>query len=66
MRLVKITELTKQLGLSSRTLRYYEQVGLIASVRPQFETLRYYDDAAVQRLRQIGAVLGGGMAAAGP
>jgi len=53
MRLVRITELTKQLGLSSRTLRYYEQAGLIASVRPQFETLRYYDDAAVQRLRQI-------------
>ena len=53
MELIRITELTKQLGLSSRTLRYYEQAGLIASIRPQFETLRYYDDAAVQRLRQI-------------
>ena len=27
MCLVKITDLTKRLGLSSRTLRYYEQVG---------------------------------------
>lgn len=53
MNLIKITDLTKQLGLSSRTLRYYEQVGLIGSVRPQFEAYRYYDEAAVERLRQI-------------
>lgn len=53
MSLIKITDLTAQLGLSSRTLRYYEQVGLITSVRPQFETYRYYDEAAVGRLRQI-------------
>ena len=53
MCLVKITDLTKQLGLSSRTLRYYEQVGLISSIRPQFETFRYYDEEAVERLRQI-------------
>lgn len=30
-RLIKITDLTTQLGLSSRSLRYYEQVGLIRS-----------------------------------
>lgn len=53
MCLVKITDLTKQLGLSSRTLRYYEQVGLISSTRPQFETFRYYDETAVERLHQI-------------
>ena len=53
MCLVKITDLTKQLGLSSRTLRYYEQVGLITSTRPQFETFRYYDEVAVERLYQI-------------
>lgn len=53
MCLVKITDLTKQLGLSSRTLRYYEQVGLIKSVRPQFESFRYYDEASVERLRQV-------------
>lgn len=29
MNLIKITDLTRQLGLSSRTLRYYEQMGLI-------------------------------------
>lgn len=53
MSLIKITELTKQLGLSSRTLRYYEQEGLIESLRLPSESYRYYDDAAVQRLRQI-------------
>lgn len=53
MELVKITDVTKQLGLSSRTLRYYEQVGLIESIRPKFEAYRYYDEEAVERLQQI-------------
>lgn len=33
MELIKITELTSQLGISSRTLRYYEQMGLLKSER---------------------------------
>ena len=53
MCLIKITDLSTQLGLSSRTLRYYEEAGLITSVRPQFEKYRYYDEQNVQRLRQI-------------
>lgn len=53
MSLIKITDLSTQLGLSSRTLRYYEEVGLITSIRPQFEKYRYYDEQNVQRLRQI-------------
>ena len=51
--LIKITELTTQLGLSSRSLRYYEQVGLIKSVRPDFEKYRYYDSGNIERLKQI-------------
>lgn len=51
--MIKITDLSTQLGLSSRALRYYEEVGLITSVRPQFEKYRYYDEQNVQRLRQI-------------
>lgn len=51
--LIKITELTRDLNISSRTLRYYEQVGLIKSVRPKFEAYRYYDDEAIERLHQI-------------
>lgn len=53
MSLIKITDLSTQLGLSSRTLRYYEETGLITSIRPQFEKYRYYDKQNVQRLRQI-------------
>jgi len=53
MNLIKITELSTELGLSSRTLRYYEEAGLISSIRPQFEKYRYYDEQNVQRLRQI-------------
>ena len=53
MNLVKITDLVNGLGLSSRSLRYYEQVGLIASVRPPFERYRYYDENAIDRLKQI-------------
>jgi len=53
MDLIKITELSAELGLSSRTLRYYEEAGLVTSVRPQFEKYRYYDEQNVQRLRQI-------------
>ncbi|MCL2545820.1 MAG: MerR family transcriptional regulator [Oscillospiraceae bacterium] len=53
MKLIKITDLTHQLGISSRSLRYYEQIGLIASNRPEFEKYRYYDEANVARLQQI-------------
>lgn len=53
MDLIKITDLTKILGISSRSLRYYEQVGLIKSTRPQFEKYRFYDDKAIERLKQI-------------
>nr|WP_289768653.1 MerR family transcriptional regulator [uncultured Acetatifactor sp.] len=53
MNLIKITDLTRQLSLSSRTLRYYEQVGLIESIRLPSETYRYYDSFSVQRLQQI-------------
>lgn len=51
--LIKITDLTTQLGLSSRSLRYYEQVGLIESVRPAFEKYRFYDAENIERLKQI-------------
>ncbi len=53
MNLIKITDLTNQFGLTSRSLRYYEQVGLIQSVRPRYEKYRFYDEANVERLKQI-------------
>lgn len=51
--LAKITDLTTQLGLSSRSLRYYEQIGLIQSIRLPFEKYRYYNTENIERLKQI-------------
>ncbi len=53
MDLIKITDLTNQLGISSRSLRYYEQAGLIESVRSDVEKYRYYDAKNIERLKQI-------------
>lgn len=53
MDLIKITDLTDRFNISSRTLRYYEQVGLLQSVRPPFEKYRYYNEDNINRLQQI-------------
>ncbi len=53
MELIKITDLTNQLGISSRTLRYYEQMGLIQSVRLEYEKYRFYDPYNIERVKQI-------------
>lgn len=53
MDLVKITDLTPQLGLTSRSLRYYEEAGLIKSIRLPGEKYRYYDAPNIERLKQI-------------
>jgi DNA-binding transcriptional MerR regulator len=53
MSLVRITDLVIKLGMTSRSLRYYEQVGLIESVRRGSGEYRYYDEANVDRLKQI-------------
>lgn len=53
MSLVKISEVTEKFGISSRTLRYYEQVGLLRSERPPFEKHRFYDSDNINRLQQI-------------
>jgi len=53
MDLIKITDLTPTLGLTSRCLRYYENVGLIKSIRIAGEKYRYYDAQTIDRLKQI-------------
>ncbi len=53
MALVTIRDLSRGWGLSTRTLRYWEQIGLIASVRGPGYAYRAYDEAAVARIRQI-------------
>jgi len=53
LNLIRINDVVENLGISSRTLRYYEQVGLIWSEHPENKSQRYYDSAALERLKQI-------------
>jgi DNA-binding transcriptional MerR regulator len=53
MDFIKITQVTEKFGVSSRTLRYYEQVGLLRSERPPLEKYRFYDNDNINRLQQI-------------
>jgi len=51
--LIKITDMTGRYDISARTLRYYEDMGLLASTRSEDYAYRLYDEAAVKRLEQI-------------
>ena len=51
--LIKIKDVSAKYSISARTLRYYEDMGLLASTRSDDYAYRLYDDAAVQRLEQI-------------
>ena len=53
MDLIRINEAVEKYGVSSRTLRYYEEVGLLWSHHPDNKSQRYYDAAALERLKQI-------------
>lgn len=51
--LVKIRDVANKYDISARTLRYYEDMGLITSTRSNDYAYRLYDNAAVARLEQI-------------
>jgi DNA-binding transcriptional MerR regulator len=51
--LIRINEVVDNFGISSRTLRYYEEVGLLWSNHPDNKAQRYYDTSALERLKQI-------------
>lgn len=53
MELKTISQVSKSYGISTRMLRYYEQMGLIQSVRESGYAYRVYDETAICRLRQI-------------
>lgn len=53
MELVTITEVTKRYHISTRTLRYYEQLGLLVSSKKEGYAYRTYDADALKRLEQI-------------
>lgn len=53
MELQTISQISKTFNISTRTLRYYEQVGLIKSVKKEDFAYRTYDENAVVLLQQI-------------
>ncbi len=53
MELQTISQISKSFNISTRTLRYYEQIGLIKSTRRDDYAYRAYDDEAILRLQQI-------------
>lgn len=48
-----ISEVTKQTGLTARTLRHYEEKGLITSIRNNGNGYRHYADTEIQKLHNI-------------
>ena len=53
LQLQTVSAVSKNFGISTRMLRYYEQIGLIESQRKENYSYRVYDETAVKRLRQI-------------
>ena len=48
-----ITDAARQFGVTSKTLRYYERVGLLEAKRADNNNYRYYDVSEVERIKQI-------------
>lgn len=52
-KLLRIRDVSSQYNISARTLRYYEEMGLVHSIRSDDYAYRLYDELAVKRLEQI-------------
>ena len=50
---LKIQEAAKLAGVSIRTLRYYDEIGLLPPGRVTQAGYRLYDDAAMARLQEV-------------
>lgn len=53
MQLMTISQVTKEFGVTTRMLRYYDEIGLLPSIRQMDYSYRMYDEASLIRLRQI-------------
>jgi DNA-binding transcriptional MerR regulator len=51
--LIKIKDLSDKYDITARTLRYYEDMGLIRSTRSDEYAYRLYDETAVKKIEQI-------------
>ncbi|MHC5216660.1 MerR family transcriptional regulator [Enterococcus sp. LJL128] len=52
-KLIKIRDVSSKYDITARTLRYYEDMGLLRSIRSEDVTYRMYDEDAVRRIEQI-------------
>lgn len=53
MKLYDISEVCKILGTTSRTLRYYEEKGIISSNKHDFSTRRVYTEEQINHIRNV-------------
>ena len=53
MKLQTIRQVADRFRISTRTLRYYEQMGLIVPVKKEDYAYRMYDEETLLRLQQI-------------
>ncbi len=51
--LMTVSQVSREYGVSTRMLRYYEKIGLISSVRVEGYAYRMYSGESVARVRQI-------------
>lgn len=52
-KLLKIRDVSGKYNITARTLRYYEDMGLLTSIRSDEVSYRMYDENAVRRIEQI-------------
>ncbi len=55
-RLLRIQEVASELGLTTRSIRYYEELGLLSPAARSDGSYRLYDTSDVERLRFIKAL----------
>jgi len=48
-----IGQVAKMTGMTAKTIRYYESIGVVPAARRGLSGYRHYDDAAVDRLRFV-------------
>jgi MerR family copper efflux transcriptional regulator len=54
--LMQIGELARRTDVSQRTIRYYEQLGLLQPAEREGAGYRYYDEQTIKRLEKIAAL----------
>jgi DNA-binding transcriptional MerR regulator len=52
-RLLRIQEVAAEIGVTTRTIRYYEEIGLLRPAARSVGDYRLYDESDVQRIRYI-------------